>query len=99
MHSNIEAKGVPSRSFIAAAIDKSRVDCYCTVDLPAPVAQLAEHIHGKDEVNGSIPFGGSRHALCMHLGIGPACGPVPVCGFANLLSRNAPWPARNKSSK
>jgi hypothetical protein len=25
----------------------------------APVAQLVEHIHGKDEVSGSIPLGGS----------------------------------------
>ena len=33
--------------------------CYgLFTSLNALVAQLAEHIHGKDEVNGSIPFEG-----------------------------------------
>lgn len=26
----------------------------------APIAQSVEHLHGKEKVNGSIPFGGSN---------------------------------------
>ena len=45
----------------------------------AHVAQLAEHVLGKDEVSGSIPLVGSR--LCPEQREGEAChGVVAVCG-------------------
>ena len=43
-----------------ASLDKASGGCYGSdASRYALVAQLAEHIHGKDKVNGSIPFEGS----------------------------------------
>ena len=43
----------------SASLDKASLGCYVSeASQYALVAQLAEHIHGKDKVNGSIPFEG-----------------------------------------
>jgi len=47
---------------VTVAIGEFGVICYAT-DHIANVAQLVEHIHGKDEVLGSIPSIGSKAAL------------------------------------
>jgi hypothetical protein len=39
----------------------------------AHVAQLVEHVLGKDEVNGSIPFVGSSFFHCCLLNFGGTC--------------------------
>ena len=36
-----------------------RVRTGCVGSRPAPIAQSVERLHGKEKVNGSIPFGGS----------------------------------------
>ncbi len=43
----------------SALLDTPMTSWYLT-GYYAPVAQLAEHIHGKDGVIGSSPIGGSR---------------------------------------
>ena len=40
----------------------------------APLAQLVERFHGKEEVNGSIPLGGSTNSLGGVAQLGRACG-------------------------
>ena len=40
----------------------------------APLAQLVERFHGKEEVNGSIPLGGSKITLGGVAQLGRACG-------------------------
>ena len=52
---------LPSKQDVAGSnpVSRSKTDRK-RCDAVAHVAQLVEHILGKDEVNGSIPFMGSR---------------------------------------
>ncbi len=50
---------------------------------PAPIAQSAERLHGKEKVNGSIPFGGSKANRSYPMNSGGAFGlagekPIPA---------------------
>ena len=42
--------------------------------MSAPLAQLVERFHGKEEVNGPIPLGGSKITLGGVAQLGRACG-------------------------
>ena len=60
--------------------------CYgLFTSLNALVAQLAEHIHGKDEVNGSIPFEGFLSIRFMDQGCKTGtASPNPFEGFLSI---------------